>query len=50
MTKPKGKRLAIANQKGRTGKTIVSVNLSVGLAKLNFKTLLIDLDLNIMLL
>lgn len=39
-----GKRLAIVNQKGGTGKTTVSVNLSVGLAKRKFKTLLIDLD------
>ncbi len=44
MAKPKGKRLAIVNQKGGTGKTTVSVNLSVGLAKRKFKTLLIDLD------
>ena len=44
MAQPKGERLAIVNQKGGTGKTTVSVNLSVGLAKRNFKTLLIDLD------
>ena len=44
MAEPKGKRLAIVNQKGGTGKTTVSVNLSVGLAKRKFKTLLIDLD------
>jgi len=44
MVKAKGKILAIVNQKGGTGKTTVSVNLSVGLAKRKFKTLLIDLD------
>lgn len=44
MAEPKGKRLAIVNQKGGTGKTTVSVNLSVGLAKRKFKTLLINLD------
>jgi len=40
----RGKTLAIVNQKGGTGKTTVSVNLSVGLARRKFKTLLIDLD------
>ena len=44
MAESKGKKLAIVNQKGGTGKTTVSVNLSVGLAKRKFKTLLIDLD------
>lgn len=44
MTKSKGRRLAIVNQKGGTGKTTASVNLSVGLARHKFKTLLIDLD------
>ena len=44
MAQIEGKRLAIVNQKGGTGKTTVSVNLSVGLAKHKFKTLLIDLD------
>ena len=44
MARLQGKRLAIVNQKGGTGKTTVSVNLSVGLARRKFKTLLIDLD------
>lgn len=44
MAKPKPKTIAIVNQKGGTGKTTVSVNLAVGLAKRKFKTLLIDLD------
>lgn len=44
MAKTKGKTLAIVNQKGGTGETTVSVNLSVGLARCKFKTLLIDLD------
>lgn len=39
-----GKRLAIVNQKGGTGKTTVSVSLSAGLAKRKFRILLIDLD------
>ena len=33
MVQPQGKRLAIVSQKGGTGKTVVSVNVSIGLAK-----------------
>lgn len=39
-----GRIIALTNQKGGTGKTTVSVNLSVGLAKRKLKILLIDLD------
>jgi len=44
MAERKAKRLAIVDQKGGTGKTTVSVNLSVGLAKRKFKILPIDLN------
>ena len=37
MPETKEKRLAIVNQKERTGKTTVLVNLSVGLAKRKFQ-------------
>lgn len=40
----KYKVIAIANQKGGTGKTITTVNLGIGLANAGKRVLLVDAD------